>query len=176
MYQAPVSLNVDAETEVPMDDASEAITFGAASEKLREAQLHHRQVEARALFAPFLAITAILAALVSGWGMYGSERLDIIGGWILVVVLTQLFSCRRALWDAARGSSRTARLGTKTIAVAEAVILAATWAALPTWTYAAQTPDGQIVIAGAMAAMITASIAFSAIPAASIAWIGGLTL
>ena len=57
----------------------------------------------------------------------------------------------------------------------EAVGLAMLWTALPTYAFATQPPHVQVVIGGAMAAMITAAIALAAIPAAAIAWIATLT-
>ena len=76
---------------------------------------------------------------------------------------------------AALGGSRTARPRTRWFAVVEAVGLAGLWSALPTYAFATQPPHVQVVIGGAMAAMITAAIALAAIPAAAIAWIATLT-
>ena len=73
------------------------------------------------------------------------------------------------------GNSRTAPPRAQIQAVVEAVGLAVLWTGLPTYAFATQPPHVQVVIGGAMAAMITAAIALAAIPAAAIAWIATLT-
>ena len=171
---------------VPIDDraaspnrgrrgASEPIDFDLGNERLRDAHLHNGQVEARALFAPFFAVTAVAAALIVAWAMYGSVELKLVVGWVALVAFANWVSCRRAMEAASWGGSRTARPRAKWFAVAEAVGLAGLWSALPTYAFATQPPHVQVVIGGAMAAMITAAIALAAIPAAAIAWIATLT-
>ena len=53
----------------------------------------------------------------------------------------------------------------------ETLGLAGIWSSLPTWSFAHQPHETQIVIVAAMAAMIIAAIALAAIPAAAYAWI-----
>ena len=174
MYHSPVP--VDAQEAIEAPAGSESLGVDTASEKLRDAHLRNGQVEARALFAPFLAITSICAALVTGWAMLSSVRMELVVGWVAAVLFTNWFSCRHALERAAWGHSRSARMGTKFWAVAEAVGLAALWTALPTYAFATQPAGVQVVIGGAMAAMIGAAVALAAIPAAAVAWIATLTL
>src|SRR6185295_20084743 len=131
--------------------------------------------EARALFAPFFAVTAVAAALITAWAMYGSVELNLVVGWTALVAFANWVSCRRALEAAAWGNSRTAKPRTRWYAVAEAVGLAGLWSALPTYAFATQPSHVQVVIGGAMAAMIPAALALASVPAAALAWIATLT-
>ena len=175
MYHAPVALDADPEREEPSEEGVESLAFDAASERLREAHLHNRQIETRALFAPFFGVTAAIAAIITAWAMIRTVRPELVVGWASLVLFANWFTCRRAMGAAALGGSRTARTGAKSVAVVEAVGLAALWAVLPTYVFAGQPPSVQVVIGGAMAAMIGAAIGLAAIPAAAIAWIASLT-
>jgi diguanylate cyclase (GGDEF)-like protein len=175
MYHSPVPMESDAPDGDLREEAAEAVTLDLGSERLRDAHLHNGQVEARALFAPFLAVTAVAATLITAWAMYGSVELNLVIGWAAFVTFANFVSCRRALEAAAWGTSRTAKPRARWFAVAEAVGLAGLWTALPTYAFATQPPDVQVVIGGAMAAMIGAAVAFAAIPAAAVAWIATLT-
>jgi diguanylate cyclase (GGDEF)-like protein len=176
MYHAPVPHDADHESFEPaVEESGDALGFDNAGERLREAHLHNGQVEARALFAPFFAITSIAGALLVAWAMFGSVRLGLIVGWVSVVAFVNWASCRRALEAASWGVSRTAKLSSKWLAVGEAVGLALTWSALPVYAFATQPPLVQVVIGGALAAMITVAIALAAVPAAATAWIATLT-
>ena len=173
MYHSPVPIDAEDAPASPAE-SGESIGFDRANQKLRDAHLHNGQVEARALFAPFFSTTAMVAALITGWAMLGSVPVELVGGWVALVGLANWAAGRRALDRASWGASRTARGGTS-LAIAEAVGLAGLWAALPTWAFATQPAHVQVVIGGAMAAMIGAAIALAAIPAAAIAWIATLT-
>ncbi|HEX8216047.1 MAG TPA: EAL domain-containing protein [Allosphingosinicella sp.] len=175
MYHAPVSLDVDEQELEPVEIAPEPIGAETGSDRLREAHLIHGQVEARALFAPYFAITGVGAAFLTAWGMFGSVRLEMIVGWVAVVAFGNWAVCRRALEAAAWGGKGSHKTRSHWICVTEALALAAVWASLPTYAFATQAPEVQIVIGGAMAAMIIAAIALAAVPAASIAWISALT-
>ncbi|WP_162806540.1 putative bifunctional diguanylate cyclase/phosphodiesterase [Sphingosinicella terrae] len=175
MYQAPVSPDAEPIREEAADVGIDTLAFDASNERLRAAHLHNRQVEARALFAPFFAITAVLAALIAAWALIGSERIELVVGWVALVTFANWVCFRRSRDAAALGSSRTARPGSRWAAIAEAVGLALLWSALPTYAFATQAALVQVVIGGAMAAMITTAIALAAIPAAAIAWIATLT-
>src|SRR5215217_834794 len=176
MYHAPVPLDVDEQELEPADVAPEPVGAETGSDRLREAHLIAGQIEARALFAPYFAITGVGAALLTAWGMFGSVRLELIVGWVAVVAFGNWAVCRRALEAAAWGGKAAAQKPQrKWLPVVEAVALAATWASLPTYAFATQAPEVQVVIGGAMAAMIIAAIALAAVPAASIAWITALT-
>ena len=110
-----------------------AMDFDAGNERLRDAHLHNGQVEARALFAPFFAITAVAAALITGWAMYGSVETR---SWSSAGSpwSPSPIGCRAAArWSRPRrGGSRTARPRARWFAVVEAVGLAGLWSALPT--------------------------------------------
>ncbi len=175
MYHAPVPAHADSRHEGPPDEALESLGLDATNERLREAHLHNRQVEARAHFAPFFAITASLAALITAWSMFESVGAVLVSAWVVLVAVANFLSCRSALQTATLSGGRTARAVHQGFAIGEAVLLAGLWAALPTYAFATQPPHVQVVIGGAMAAMIAAAIALSAIPAAAIAWIATLT-
>ena len=174
MFHAPVATDDPREPELPTGTA-EPVDFDAGNERLRAAHLHNGQVEARALFAPFFAVTAICAALIVGWAMYGSVDTKWVASWVALVAFANFLSCRSALIAARRAGSRTVRPRSKWFAIAEAMGLAGLWAALPTWAFTTQPPHVQMVIGGAMAAMISTSIALAAVPAAAVAWIATLT-
>ncbi|HVQ06966.1 MAG TPA: EAL domain-containing protein [Allosphingosinicella sp.] len=174
MFHSPVPIDDRPDTERAAA-ATEPMDFDAGNERLRAAHLHNGQVEARALFAPFFAITAVVAALIAGWSMYGSVETKLVVAWISLVAFCNWVSCRRAMVAAARAGSRTARPLSRWSAVAETVGLAGLWSALPTWAFATQPPHVQVVLGGAMAAMISTAIALAAIPSAAVAWIATLT-
>jgi diguanylate cyclase (GGDEF)-like protein/PAS domain S-box-containing protein len=175
MYHAPVSHDAAQPASIAPDTIEPALT-DTGSEKLRDAHLHNGQVEARAMFAPYFAVSATAAAGLCAWAMFGSVQLELIVGWLSIVLFVNWVDCRRVLAAAAVGSSRTAKPHSIPWAVAEAVALALIWASLPTYAFATQPPDVQFVIGGAIAGMIVASMALAAVPAAAIAWIGTLTL
>ena len=154
---------------------AEAGDFDAGNERLRAAHLHNGQVEARALFAPFFAVTAVAGALIVAWAMYGYVDSKMLIGWVALVFFANWVSCRTAMIAARRAGSRTIRPRSNWFALAEAVGLAGLWAALPTWAFATQPPHVQSVIGGAMGAMISASIALAAIPTAAFGWIATFT-
>ncbi len=175
MFHAPVKADADEIVANPAEEGVDSLVFDTANERLRQAHLHNGQVEARALFAPFFATIAAVTAIIIGWAMYGSVNLELTIGWVSLVAFANWASCRHAMEVASWGSSRTVRPRARGLAVAEAVILASLWASLPTYAFATQEPQVQVVIGGAMAAMITAAVALAAMPAAAIAWIGTLT-
>jgi diguanylate cyclase (GGDEF)-like protein/PAS domain S-box-containing protein len=174
MYHAPVP--TDAEPEQPETAASEPDGYETGSERLRQAHLQNGQAAARALFAPYFSITAVLAALLCAWAMLETVSLGLIVGWVAAVSFANWVSCRRAMEAVRWGDSRTARPRLQSIAVIEAVGLAALWSALPVYTFAMAGPLVQVVTGGAMAAMTVAAIALSAVPAASIPFNATLTL
>src|SRR6195952_3516749 len=175
MYHAPVPIDSDAPESDLAQEALESAALDLGNERLRDAHLHNGQVEARALFAPFFAVPAVAASLVTAGAMYGSVKRELVVGGTALVAFANWVSCRRALEAASWGSSRTARPRTRWFAIAEAVGLAGLWSALPTYAFATQPSHVQVVIGGAMVAMITTAIALAAVPAAALAWIGTLT-
>ena len=176
MHHAPVSPEAVLERDEASEEGVDSLAFDAASARLREAHLYNRQVEARALFAPYFGVTATLAAFITAWSMLATTRLEFIVGWISLILFSNWFSWRRAMEAASFGNSRTAKPGAKLHAMIEAIGLASLWASLPTYAFVTQPPHVQVVIGGAMVAMIAAAIALAAIPAAAIAWIATLTV
>src|SRR5690349_23505223 len=148
MFHAPVATDEKQDSETH-PGVAEHVDFDVGNERLRAAHLHNGQVEARALFAPFFAVTAICAALIVGWAMYGSVDTKWVAGWVVLVAVANFVSCRSALIAARRAGSRTVRPRSKWFAIAEAVGLAGLWAALPTWAFTTQPPHVQMVIGGA---------------------------
>src|SRR5205085_11922289 len=106
MFHAPVATDDPQEPEA-LTGKAEPIDFEVGNERLRAAHVHNGQVEARALFAPFFAITAIAAALIVGWAMYGSVDTKWVVGWVALVAFANWVSCRSAMIAAQRGGSRT---------------------------------------------------------------------
>jgi diguanylate cyclase (GGDEF)-like protein len=174
MFHTPVAPD-DSQDAGALQGAAEAVDFDAGNERLRAAHLHNGQVEARALFAPFLAITAVAASLIVAWAMYGSVDNKMVIGWVALVAFANWVSCHRAMIAQRRAGSRTIRPRSKWFAIAEAVGLAGLWAALPTWAFATQPAAVQSVIGASMGAMISAAIALAAIPAAAVGWIATFT-
>ncbi len=175
MYHAPVSKDADRQESQSLDPVEPTLS-DSGSEKLRDAHLHNGQVQARAMFAPYFAISAVAAAALCAWGMFGSVDLTLIVGWMSAVLFVNWVSCRRVMTMAAIGSSRTATPRSLALGVGEAMGLALIWASLPTYAFATQSPDVQFVICGAIGGMIVASLALAAVPAAAIAWISTLTV
>ncbi len=175
MYHAPVPLEVEAFNDAS-EEAVEASAPETGSERLQEAHLHNGQVEARGLFAPFLAIGSVAAALVASWAMYGSVPVEVLIAWLGAVTIANWFSYRRAKDAAGFSGSRTATGVTKWLSVAEAAGLAALWCSLPAWSFSSDSPLAQVVIGGAIVSMIFLAIALAAVPAAALAWVGTFTL
>ncbi|HEY0148282.1 MAG TPA: EAL domain-containing protein [Allosphingosinicella sp.] len=175
MYHAPVNLELDEQEPEPGDVADENVGSDAGSARLREAHLHNSQAQTRALFAPFFAITSIGGALLVAWAMFGGVNLALIGGWVAVVGGAFFFYWQKAVREGLAANSRSA-LGRAWIqSVGEAVLLAAIWSALPVYAFATLPHEVQVVIGGAMAAMIVAAVGLAAAPAAAFAWIATIT-
>ncbi|HEX8215283.1 MAG TPA: EAL domain-containing protein [Allosphingosinicella sp.] len=170
MYHSPVQPG-----EMPSDEASDlpqAECGEGAGERLREAHLYSGQVRARALFAPFLALTAAAAAALVGWAMLGHVPGALIAAWGAAVGLANYYVLRETMTDSA---ADVPRLGSQWRPIAEAISLAALWASLPTYAFATQPPQVQVVIGGAMGAMIISALALAAVPAAAMAFVATLT-
>ncbi|WP_166042490.1 GGDEF and EAL domain-containing protein [Sphingosinicella sp. YJ22] len=174
MYHAPVDPESDAPETLPAEAGEPAFT-DTGSERLRDAHLHNGQIEARALFAPYFAVSAAATAGMCGWAMLGAIPIHFIIGWLAVVLFVNWVACRHVMSTAAIGSSRTARPRHALFPIGEAMLLALVWASLPTYGFATLPPDAQFVIGGAMAGMIVASLSLASVPAAAIAWIATLT-
>ena len=176
MYHEPLSADAEADGNEPIE-ALEAVETLAedGNERLRQAHLHNAQSETTALFAPYFACAAIGAAGLAAWAMFGQIGLEYLIPWLGAVGGAYYHWCRQAIATGSSAGSRTAPAGPKWRPVAEATALAILWASLPTYAFAFQPPGAQLVIAGAMGAMIIAAIALAAFPAAAMAWISTMT-
>ncbi len=174
MIHAPVSSEDLAQVQAA-DAGVDSLAFDAATERLRDAHLYNGQVEARGLFAGFLALTGIVAAGITAWALAETLRLDLVAGWFGLVVVANAFAYHRAMTAASWSGGRNVRLGRRWVIVVEAAALAAFWAVIPAYAFANQPPAAQVVIGGAMATMIVAAVALAAIPAAATAWIATFT-
>jgi diguanylate cyclase (GGDEF)-like protein/PAS domain S-box-containing protein len=175
MYHAPVPLDADQQDDVPAELPNIEAGPETGSGRLREAHLQNGQAEGRALFAPWFALSSVAAALLVAWATLGHVRLELVVPWAALVGFVNWITCRWALEAAQAGASRSASRAAMWRPIAEATALAAIWSSLPTYAFATQPPQVQVVIAGAMAAMIIIAIGLAAVPAASFAWIGTLT-
>jgi diguanylate cyclase (GGDEF)-like protein/PAS domain S-box-containing protein len=175
MYHAPLNLDSEQQDEGQAVAFDEEVGVGAGNERLAEAHLHNGQAQMRAMFAPYFAISGVATAMLVAWAMFGHARLELIIGWAAVVALANWVVYRRTMDQGDASGGRSAKGNPKLIAIGEAVTLAAVWSALPTYAFATQPHDVQVVIGGAMGAMIIAAIALASVPAASIAWIGTVT-
>ena len=175
MYHAPVPLDLDQQEIEPAELADESVGNDASSQRLRDAHLHNGQAQTRLLFAPFFALTGVGGALLVAWAMLGTARLELIGAWLAVVAFANWAYYRAAVGEAAAAESRSAEGRPLVRAVGEAVGLAALWSALPTYAFATQPQEAQVVIGAAMGAMIMAAIGLASVPAAAFAWIATMT-
>jgi len=175
MYHAPVPLDIDPQDSEPAELADESVGSDASSQRLRDAHLHNGQAQTRLLFAPFFAVTGVGAALLVAWAMLGTARIELIAGWLAVVGFANWTYYRFAKTEGAAAESRSAEGRPLVRAMGEAVALAAIWSALPTYAFATQPHEVQVVIGGAMGAMIMAAIGLASVPAAAFAWIATMT-
>src|SRR4051812_12749854 len=174
MYHAPVPLDLDQQEIEPVELADEGVGADASSQRLRDAHLHNGQAQTRLLFAPFFAVTGVGAALLVGWALIGSARIELIAGWLAVVGFANWTYFRSAVTEGAAAESRSAEGRPLFRAVGEAMGLAAIWSAFPTYAFATQPHEVQVVIGAAMGAMIMAAIGLASVPAAAFAWFGTL--
>ena len=172
MYHAPVSPDASPE-EAPLAEApEEELSYEDGNDRLREAHLQNGQAEVTALFAPYLAVSGIGTALLAAWAMYGHTRLEFIIGWLAAVGFAHWVTYRKAVEAGSAAGSRSARRRPEWMPIAESVGLASIWSSLPAYAFATTPPDAQVVVGGAMGAMIVAAIAMAAVPRAALAWIG----
>jgi diguanylate cyclase (GGDEF)-like protein/PAS domain S-box-containing protein len=175
MYHAPVPLETSQQDDEQTELVDAGVDADVGSRQLREAHLHNGQAEARALFAPFFAITSVGAALLVAWSLVHHQSPLLIGGWLAAVFGANWLNYRVTMQEASVAGSRSARRRAVLRPIAEALALAAIWVSLPTWSFPGQPHESQIVIVAAMAAMIIAAVALAAVPAAAYAWIAAIT-
>ncbi len=174
MYQSPVSADAPAQeaplAELPEEDVVE-IAYDEGNHRLREAHLQNGQAETSALFAPYFAASGIGSAILIVLDLFGNITLPLLIGWFLAVASAHSFICRRAVAAGSAAGSRSAKLRPQWQYVAEAAGLAILWSSLPTYAFATQPHAVQVMLGGAVGAMIIAAIALSAVPMAAMAWI-----
>jgi diguanylate cyclase (GGDEF)-like protein/PAS domain S-box-containing protein len=175
MYHAPVHLDLDQPDPEPAEVADDSVGADASSQRLREAHLHNGQAQARALFAPFFAATAVATALLVAWALYACTRIELVGGWLALVTTANFLHGRRIVHEGSAADSRSAEGRSPARAIVEAVGLGVLWSSLPTWAFASQPHEAQVVVVAAMAAMIIAAVALASVPAAAYAWIATIT-
>jgi diguanylate cyclase (GGDEF)-like protein/PAS domain S-box-containing protein len=176
MYHAPVNLDLEEQDAEPAEIVEHGVGSDASSQRLREAHLHNGQAQTRALFAPFFAATAAGGALLVAWAMFGGVHIAMIGGWLAVVAVAFFNYWRGAVREGEAANSRSA-LGRSVVrSIGEAVGLAAIWSALPVYAFATLSHEAQVVIGGAMAAMIIAAVGLASAPTAAFAWIAAITV
>jgi diguanylate cyclase (GGDEF)-like protein/PAS domain S-box-containing protein len=176
MYQAPVSVDAAAEEAAPSEMPDTELPYDDGNHRLREAHLHNGQAATTALFAPYFALAGAGAALLVAWAMLGHGYIERIVPWVAAVCFGHWVTYRRAVEAGSAAGSRSARQQAPWRPIVEAAGLAALWSSLPAYAFAIHPPHVQVVIAGAMGALIAAAIALAAIPAAAMAWISTMTL
>jgi diguanylate cyclase (GGDEF)-like protein/PAS domain S-box-containing protein len=175
MYHAPVPMDLDQQEVDSADLADESVDADIGSQRLREAHLHNGQAQTRALFAPYFAVTGVAAALLVAWAMFGNVRIELIGAWLAAVAFANWTNYRGAVQEGSSAGSRSAEGRSVVRSIAEAIGIAAVWSTLPVYAFATQSHEVQVVIGGAMGAMIVAAISLASAPAAAFAFIATMT-
>ena len=178
MYHAPVPLDVDPQELEPAELADEGVGADASSQRLRDAHLHNGQAQTRASLRPLLRPHRRRrgAARRLGDARDDPDRADRRLGSPWSPSPTGLLRCRRA----PRGAARREPLRRGPSAVPGDRRGGRRWprsgSAFPTYAFATQPHEVQVVIGGAMGAMIMAAIALASVPAAAFAWIATMTV
>jgi diguanylate cyclase (GGDEF)-like protein/PAS domain S-box-containing protein len=175
MYHAPVNLDLEEQEPEPADVADDGVGSDASSNRLREAHLHNGQAQTRALFAPFFSATAVGGALLVAWAMFRGVHILLIGAWVAIVGGAFFHYWRDAVREGQAANSRSARGRALSRSIGEVVALGVTWSSLPVYAFATLAHEVQVVIGGAIAAMIVAAVGLAAAPAAAFAWIATIT-
>ena len=176
MYHAPLTTDASENDVPPAEAPEEAIPYEDGNDRLREAHLQNGQAQLTALFAPYLAASGVGSALLAAWAMFGQIETFLIVPWLALVGFGHWITFRRAVEAGSTAGSRSARAPAEWRRIAEAAGLAAIWCSLPTYAFAQTSEHSQVVIGGAMGAMIVAAVALLAMPRAALAWIAVVTL
>jgi diguanylate cyclase (GGDEF)-like protein/PAS domain S-box-containing protein len=176
MYHAPVPADAAPGQGGPPEGPEAELLYDDGNPRLREAHLHNEQAEATALFAPYFALAGIGAALLVAWAMLDHAKLLHIVPWLSAVAAGHWWTWRKAMEAGSAAGSRSARIRKGWRQISEIFILACVWASLPLNSFVSHPPAVQIVIAGALGALIVAAIALAAVPTAATAWIGTMAL
>ena len=171
MYHVPLSPNGSEPAEMPEEMLVEDASYENDCRHPREAHLRAGQAETRGIFAPFFALAGSACALLTAWALYGHAPIMMVGGWVAATVLGHGLLYRLALSAHAGAGSRGAVPVAKWRPIAEAFALAALWVSLPATAFPALPAAAQIVVGGAIGAMMLAGIALAASPVAAIAWV-----
>ena len=160
MYHAPVPLDLDQQEMEPAELADESVGADASSQRLRDAHLHNGQARRGRCSRPFSRVTGAGAALLVAWAMFGTARIELIVGWLALVAFANWTSCRSRRTEGAAaeqplrrrpaagpGDRRGGRPRRRLVG-----------ASRPTPSPPSRT-QVQVVIGGAMGAMIMAAIA-----------------
>ena len=173
MIHAPVSPDTHPEGgRAAMSD--EDITQAVGNATLRASHLRRSQGEARALFAPYLAVAGGVTALLIAWALFGKLSPIAIGGWLVAVLGANWFAWRQTT-DEFNYSSSSGIMQREWFPVVEAFGLAAVWAILPVWGFTVKDPQVHAVVGSMLGAMILSGVALAAVPRAAVAWIATLT-
>ncbi|HEY0270726.1 MAG TPA: hypothetical protein VGC10_07030, partial [Sphingomonas sp.] len=140
------------------------------------AQLRTLRLEALAHFAPLLAGATTLSCLVVGWILLGHQPVLLLAGWGLLVVAINWLVVRRIGTNALLYLRRDPPRAVLLEAAALIGLVGLLWASLPLAAYVKQPADTQILLGGAICAMMCASLAIATAPAAAIAWAGVLAV
>ena len=155
-------------------DIRDASAF-AASRALRDARLNGDQAETHARFAPYLSAACIGTAVLVACALRETTSLLLLLGWLLAVVAVNWFAARRADELALLVGTRLGPPDIERTALIDAVGRAAIWASLPATAAGGQPFAAQVVLGGAIAAMMVASLALIAVPRAAYAWLSAMT-
>jgi diguanylate cyclase (GGDEF)-like protein/PAS domain S-box-containing protein len=176
MFHSPVSVDQSPEPVLSQIEG-EDIVADVGNDDLRDVHLLTSQLQARALFAPYLAGAAVVTAILVAWALFDHLPLTMVGGWLVVVVGMNWFAWRNAV-NAAHDLGHTVAKRPSWLPIAEAVALAGIWMIAPAAGFTIADPAVHTVIGCTMAAMIIAGISLASVPAAAVAWIvtlvGGL--
>jgi diguanylate cyclase (GGDEF)-like protein/PAS domain S-box-containing protein len=176
MYHAPLSADAPTNETPLVDLPDDDVGYEDGNHRLRAAHLQNGQAQVTAMFAPFLALTGIGAALLAAWAMFGQTRIELIIAWLGLICFGQWMTFRKALEAGSAAGSRSAKAPAEWRPILEAVLLALAWCSLPVYAFATASSHAQVVIGGAMGAMVVAGLAFVALPRAALAWIAIFTL
>ena len=150
------------------DDASSEIMDVAA-------QLRALRLGALAHFASLLAGATTLSCFVVGWILFGHHPLLPLAGWAGLVIASNWLVVRRIENNALLYLRRDPPRLVLTEASALIGLVGLLWASLPLAAYIEQPPEIRTLLAGAVCALMCASLAIATAPAAAVAWAGGLT-
>jgi len=176
MFHSPVATDQSPDPAVAQFEG-EDIAADVGNDELRDIHLRTSQLQARALFAPYLAGAGIVTALLVAWALFENLPLAVIGGWLAAVAAANWLTWRASV-NAAFDLGHNVKRRAAWLPIAEAVGLAGVWMVVPAIGFTIADPEVHTVIGCTMAAMIIAGISLASVPAAAVAWIvtlvGGL--